>query len=135
MSADSHTRLQFYVAAVASPTEPRTTLIQIQRVRTVDEDSWFSFPAANMSTASHPELMEQPAMKLAVKSLKNRGQFRNVTVGLEDDVLKLYNDDDGNFIFGDYMLPETGFNRTLMVNLRLVNWYNQFPHSRAEKNR
>ena len=98
------------MAAVASPTAPKTTIVQIQRVRTLEEDScWYSFPESALSTSSHPKLMEMPAMKTAVKSLSARGQSRNVTVGLSGDTLKIYNDVDGNFIFGDYMLPETRF--------------------------
>jgi len=104
-----NTKLQFFVAAVASPTDPKTTMIQIRRVRTLDEETWFSFPESSSAPASHPKPVELPSMKSAIKALKNRGQSRNIIVGLPDNVYKLYTDYDGNFVFGDYMLAETGF--------------------------
>ena len=102
-------RFQFFVTNVASPIEPKTTITQIQRVRVGEDDVWYSFPDNAMSPASHPKLMEKAPMKLAVKSLKARGQCRSVTVTMDADLLKIYNDEDGNFVFGEYMLPETRF--------------------------
>lgn len=111
MSTDN-VRLQFFIAAVVSPSDPKTTVVQIQRVRTLDEDTWFSFPESSNSPSSHSKLVELSSMKSTIKALKSRGQSRNVIVGFPKEVYKLYTDEDGNFVFGDFMLAETKFRKS-----------------------
>lgn len=106
MSAENG-RYQFFAAAVPSPANPKTTIMQIQWIRSLDKDIWYSFPDYMMSTYSHPKLVELSSMKSTMKALKSQGQSRNVNVGLLKDVYSLYVDADDNFVFGDHMLAET----------------------------
>lgn len=107
------TRYQFFVATVASPSEPKTTVFQVQRIRaTTDDDIWYSFPDSATSTSQHAELMKTPSMSLAHKALKLRGQSRTVAVGLSKSLESLYVNQDGNFVFKEFLLAETKFRTT-----------------------
>lgn len=96
-------KCQFYL--VAEGVEKTTTVV-IKRVRLFSDDTWFIFPEDLQKLSHHKSLLELSPLKSALAVLKNRGQFRNVNATLPAEIVKLYLDDDGNFVFRDYLLSE-----------------------------
>lgn len=99
----STTKYQFFLRAEGSD---KTTNILVKRVRAYDEDIWYTFPDEFQKLDVHKALAELGPIKSAIKSLKSRGQFRSVLVSLAGDLEKTYVDNEGNFIFQDFMLAE-----------------------------
>lgn len=85
----------------------KTTYACVRRIRVYGEDTWYLFPEESQKCSSHKSLCDLPSVKVAINSIKTRGQFRNVNVTLPADVMKLYRDEDGNFIFNNFLLSET----------------------------
>lgn len=85
----------------------KTTYISVRRIRVLDEENWYAFPEELQKITLHKSLAELPSVKSAVTSIRTRGQYRNVNVTLPAEVVKLYRDEDDNFIFNNFFLPET----------------------------
>lgn len=102
-------RLQFYLTVEGSD---KTNVTLLKRVRNRDSETWYSFTEEFQKLSVHSSLMQIPVMKSAQNVLKNRGQYRCVNVTLPDELLQEYCDADDNFIFKNYLLPETRFTST-----------------------
>lgn len=81
----------------------------MKRVCQFEADTWFSFPEEFQKISFHDSLSKLPSFKSAVNSLRARGHFCIVNVSLPAEISKLYLDEDENFVFKDFMLPETRF--------------------------
>ncbi|KAK7601171.1 hypothetical protein V9T40_008612 [Parthenolecanium corni] len=84
----------------------KTTFPALKRIRRVGEDTWYGFPADLQKTLLHAELVKIPTVKNAIASMRSRGSFRNISITMSDDLRKVYADDDGNFVFNDFVLGE-----------------------------
>lgn len=100
-------RYQLYLAADAADSTGKTTSVMIRRIRLMDAETWYIFPEEYQKLSNHPQLALLSPVKAAASVLKTRGQYRNVNVTLPTDVEKLYIDEDENFIFKDFLLPES----------------------------
>lgn len=96
-------KFQFYCCLDGSD---KTTIPMIKRVRKINEETWFGFPEELQKASAHSDLLKLPIVKNAFASMKSRGTFRNLTVTLPAELQKLYTDDDGNFVCGDFVLGE-----------------------------
>ncbi len=96
-------RFQFYFIAEG---QDKTTSVSCKGIRNFGEECWYLFPEEYQKMQFHKALMELSPVKNAVAVLKSRGQFRTVKVTLPDELAKLYRDDDGNFVFKDFLLGE-----------------------------
>lgn len=99
------TRLQFFIMAEGMD---KTTSVMVKRVRELGDEAWHVFPDDCQRVAFHKKLLELGPIKGAVNSLRARGQFRTITVTPSSEVLKLYMDEEGNFVFNEFYLPELG---------------------------
>ncbi|KAK7591255.1 hypothetical protein V9T40_002868 [Parthenolecanium corni] len=54
----------------------------------------------------HADLVKIPTVKNAIASIRSCGSFRNISITMSDDLWKVYADDDGNFVFNDFVLGE-----------------------------
>ena len=101
----------------------KTTIVMVQRVRAKkdDDDPWYSIPREWSDVAHHPEIAALKPVKTAIATLKvNRGKSRTVNVGLEADILALYQDDEENYVFKGIALGECEFNEEPTTDVRLL---------------
>ncbi|KAK7584084.1 hypothetical protein V9T40_006737 [Parthenolecanium corni] len=99
-------KFQFFLLAEGTD---KTTSVVLKRIRSFDNETWFSFPEEYQKLAHHKSLMEIAPIKGATSVLKARGQYRSVNATLTEAVAKQYVDDDGNFVFKEHYLAETRF--------------------------
>ncbi|XKL63968.1 hypothetical protein PGB90_006332 [Kerria lacca] len=124
-------RLQFHICAEGVD---KTTLVVIKKIRKFQEPTvWYLFPDDCQKISSHKFLLEILIFKAAVSSLKSRGEFRNVNVILPKGVLENYVDDDFNFVFNNFFLPETKSNPPSDVNFgEMLSSFSKFSTHREE---
>ena len=114
-------KYQLYIAAEASSPTEKTTVLKIKKIRSAKDGTWFSFPEDQQGLAAHKKLTELPPIKYAVNSIKARGQYRTINVVLPPEVEQYYQDDAGNFIFNNFVLPETLDTQTDAQNVPVIS--------------
>lgn len=97
-------KFQFYIL---NDGDGKNTFASLKRIRSMEDEKWFSFPEEYQKLSHHELLVKLPAIKSALAVLKTRGQYRCVNVTLDDDLTTQYVDPDGNFIFKNHFLGET----------------------------
>ena len=100
-------KYQLYIVTEASSSTEKTTILKLKKIKSAESEIWYSFPEELQTLGTHKNLLELPAVKNAVHSIKSRGQYRSVNVIFSSDLEKLYMDDAGNFTFNNFLLPET----------------------------
>ena len=100
------TKFQFYIY---NDGVDKKTFATIRRIRSCDDDTWFSFPEDMRLPLHHEELVKLPAIKAALNSFTKRGQHRAPYATLEKTLAEQYADADGNFIFKGHYLMQTEF--------------------------
>ncbi len=96
-------RAKFLIAAEAS-VDSKMTVVRLKRIQVSSEAEIYSFPNNAQTPKDHQKLFETAIMKNDVKSLKTRGQFRNLNVTLSEELAALYFDSEGNVQFnGEYL--------------------------------
>ncbi len=109
----SSIKVQFYIVAEGSD---KTTITSVKRIRQFETETWYTFPEEFQKLSLHDPLTKLPSFKSAVNSLRARGNFRTVNITLPAETAALYMDEDKNFVFKDFMLPETQFMATQPVS-------------------
>ena len=92
--------------ATEADDEPRTTVIKVKTIHLVDQEEVFLFPKDKQTKDKHTQLFGLEIVKDVVKGLKVRGKFRNIKVTLTDELLSIYQDEEGHVTFHDEYLDE-----------------------------
>ncbi|KAF6212579.1 hypothetical protein GE061_013104 [Apolygus lucorum] len=71
-------KYQVHLAAEASSTAEKTTVIKLKAIRAVDEETWYGFPEELQALSHHKKLTELTPIKNAISSIKARGQYRKI---------------------------------------------------------
>lgn len=100
------TKFQFYIY---NDGIDKKTFATIRRIRSCEDDTWFSFPEEFRLPLHHEELVKLPAIKAAIASFTKRGQHRAPYATLDESTTALYADSDGNFIYKGHYLLQTEF--------------------------
>ena len=96
-------RAKFLVTAVASE-DNKTTVFHVKQLQLLGEEEVYAFPPDKQAIEKHEELAKNTIIRQAMKSIKARGQFRNLTITLSRNQRKTYLDSEGNPCFeGDYL--------------------------------
>ncbi|KAF6206032.1 hypothetical protein GE061_017257 [Apolygus lucorum] len=104
----TNVRAKFLIIAAASE-DKKTSVYHVKQFRILNEREIYVFPPDKRSIGNHQELAKNTIIKSALKSIKLRGQFRNITITLSDDLQAIYLDSEGNPCFeGEYLeeLPD-----------------------------
>ena len=99
-------QVKFYHATEAAA-DPKTTVTNVKAVQWIDEPELYLFPTGAQNFTVHAKLAELTSVKKIKSAMTKRQQQRTIRVILDEDLLKLYTDKDGNFMFKDEYL-ETG---------------------------
>lgn len=99
-------KVRFTICSVASPIDPKTTIVQLITMQVFGQAITYAFPEEFRDLSFHEDLMGLPAAKLAKKDLKPRWTRRAFNVTLPEKLVKVYFDDDENPIFNNKMLDD-----------------------------
>ncbi len=99
-------KITFTFASEASPSNPKTTIIQVKLMQLSPDGPVFAFPKELQGIDLHAELMDTSGGKLVKNALKVRGKSRTVHITLNSEIYKKYADSDGNPVFKDVLLEE-----------------------------
>ncbi|KAF6211294.1 hypothetical protein GE061_014411 [Apolygus lucorum] len=96
-------KYQVHLAAEASSTAEKTTVIKLKAIRAVDEETWYGFPEELQALSHHKKLTELTPIKNAISSIKARGQYRKRKIGIsnewghwKDNLISTFSDDSWN---------------------------------------
>ena len=78
----------------------------VDTIKRPDEGIKYSIPRDKQPEKFHPGLFALPALMNAKKNMVKIGHYRNLRVSLKGDLIKMYLDEDGNFVFLDFYLEE-----------------------------
>ncbi|KAK0071350.1 hypothetical protein PV325_013062, partial [Microctonus aethiopoides] len=73
---------------------------------TTPEEKTFEMPQQFQALGHHPELVNTQAFKKVKTTLQKRHQSRKIWIRLEENLDKIYVDEDGNMQFNNYFLEE-----------------------------
>ena len=79
---------------------------RLKTIKLTNNDITYIFPEEFQNEDNHEELFKIGIVNSAKKALKKENHFRNVTVTIPKETAKLYMDEDGNFLFKDFLLEE-----------------------------
>ena len=103
---DSH--VIFHIEVKPNAVVKDELILCVTSIRRANEDVLYLVPDKLQAEDRHVELFNLPVVITAVKNLSKEGQYRNVRVTLKDPLKKIYMDEDGNFVFENEFLVETG---------------------------
>lgn len=78
----------------------------LESIRHPEDVVCFVFPMSQQTEHHHQELFKLPLIKNAVKSMTKIGHYRNLNISLNDELTKIYLDEECNFVFKDIYLEE-----------------------------
>ena len=99
------TKVEIHVKKLCLDNEVVNTFYSI---RSIEDQVAYKFPKEYRNEKFHKEILTLSACKAAIKGMLNIGNFRNIKLTLTPNIRPLYMDEDGNFIFKDYLLEEIG---------------------------
>lgn len=99
-------KYQLYIIAEASSTAEKTTILKLKYIRSIDDETWHSFPDDSQPLNLHKGLLEISSIKNIGNAIKTRGQYRKVNVVLTPEIEKNYKDEAGNFLYNNFLLSE-----------------------------
>ncbi|KAK9875284.1 hypothetical protein WA026_007677 [Henosepilachna vigintioctopunctata] len=67
----------------------------------------YAIPEDSQTVGVHNELIKTPAFANVKNSLKRRHQLRTVQITTTPELLKVYDDEDGNMQLGDQLIQDT----------------------------
>jgi hypothetical protein len=71
-----------------------------------DKQLWFSLPPEHQDLKQHTKLLSMGSMKNAIKSIQPIGGYRKIAVTIDNELKKLYYDEDGNVCYNTLPLEE-----------------------------
>lgn len=100
-------RLKFTFSLKAHAEDTKSNVIVLTSIMTQDNKSYI-MPDQYQLMEHHKELASTTSYKHTQiqNTLKKRGQTRRICVKLPENILKLYQDEEGNMIFRNYVLEE-----------------------------
>lgn len=98
-------KLTFTFSVKAHAVDPKTSVIALTYI-TTEKDKHYIMPEQYQTMEHHKELTNTTAYRRVLNTLKKRGQTRKVHITLPKDILDLYQDEEGNMIFKEYLLEE-----------------------------
>lgn len=100
-------RVRIRITAGASPSDQKTTLHLVRTIQAEDSPEIYAFPQDQQPLQKfHKVLSNNSIIKSAVAAITLRGQTRNPVITLNDELKKLYTDEEGNFSFEGKLLEE-----------------------------
>lgn len=78
----------------------------VETVKKEDDTVYFGIPISLQLSIHHKQLFELPIIKNATKTLTKIGQYRNISITLNDDLKRTYMDEEGNLVFEETYLDE-----------------------------
>ena len=98
-------KLKFNFEAVASPTEPKTTVIALTSLTTVHGKT-YAIPEDVAYMDHHDKLKNTEVFKKIKKSFERRGEKISIWIKLSKEVEEIYTDEDENLQFNGKFLKE-----------------------------
>lgn len=98
-------KLKFEFMVKASLSDIKTNIIAITSIGTENNEN-FKVPEEFQSISLHAELTSTEVYKKVKKTLTRRGATRRVWISLNEDILRIYKDEDGNIQFKDFLLEQ-----------------------------
>jgi hypothetical protein len=89
----------FFLTTEAASDDPKTTVLKVKGFQKAGDDATYELPDSYQALKTHTVLLEIPAIKSAISSMKTRGLYRKISVSLPPDSAKIYIDSEGNAIF------------------------------------
>ncbi|KAK9872560.1 hypothetical protein WA026_018695 [Henosepilachna vigintioctopunctata] len=86
--------------------DANTTIVKVLTVQLEKEDKFFQFPTEYQLKEHHRKLFDTSVVRNVTKSMKTRGNFRNVWVTLINELKDNYLDEEGNVCFKGLYLDE-----------------------------
>lgn len=94
----------FYFAYVSSPTNIKSSVHVVKSIRLDSDSETYYFPPEAQPIILHDALAKVPTVARNIAAMNKRGQFRNLTIKLSDELKKVYVDEEGNVQFRNYFL-------------------------------
>lgn len=91
---------------VSDSLDAKTTILKVHTIQLEGEDTIFQFPKEYQLKEHHQKLFDTSIVKNVAKSMKTRGNFRNVWLSLVDELKDYYVDKEGNVCFNGIYLDE-----------------------------
>ena len=110
-------KLQFTFKLLES-SDQKSNVLCVTSITTADGREW-QIPNEFKPLSKHTSLHESYITKIK-NSLKRRGQYRKIWISLDEDMRKVYLDEEGNLQFGNQYLNET-INENNVQNSTIVN--------------
>ncbi|KAK9869178.1 hypothetical protein WA026_002927 [Henosepilachna vigintioctopunctata] len=79
--------------------DAKTTIVKVLTVQLEKEDTIFQFPTEYQLKEHHRKLFDTSVVRNVMKSMKTRGNFRNVWITLINELKDNYLDEEGNVCF------------------------------------
>jgi len=98
------TRATFHFSMDAVNT--KTNAIRVHTIQLEGSKETFQFPSDMQAREQHPELFATEIVKNVTKSMKTRGQYRNIKISLVKELKDIYLDEEENVCFKDQYLDE-----------------------------
>lgn len=76
----------------------------VKSIRLGTESETYYFPPEAQLITLHEALLKVPTVARNIAAMNKRGQFRNLTIKLSDELKKIYVDEEGNVQFKEYFL-------------------------------
>uniref|UniRef100_A0A6P7F6N9 Uncharacterized protein LOC114326895 n=1 Tax=Diabrotica virgifera virgifera TaxID=50390 RepID=A0A6P7F6N9_DIAVI len=90
-------------------------VVKLTTIRLLSDDITYLFPKNLHNLKHHKDLFDTSStVKMASKALTKVGQYRNITITLNPEIVTLYLDEDCNFVFKNCYLEELVENSTLI---------------------
>ncbi len=98
-------KVKFHMAMEAGP-DPKTNVKNIKSIQRLDDLTTYSFPSECQLSSTHLQLSKNPTIARGLGQLSRRGQSRTLAVTLNENLYKLYFDEEGNVCFNNTYLDE-----------------------------
>lgn len=102
-----------WVAKEASAINTKTTVLKIKHIQIENEDAVYAFPTEFQEVSNHAELMKTTTAKRVKAALTLRHERANPIFSLDQDLQKIYLDEDGNPTFKNVLLKEVDLSKSL----------------------
>ncbi len=98
-------KAKFYIMAEAGA-DSKTTVINVKTIQIVGSEEAYAFPPEYQALSTQTELSKNSIIAKATKSIKKRGQFRNLKITLDENLQKIYLDSEENVCYRELYLDE-----------------------------
>lgn len=96
--------IQVRIKIAKEETKKGTMVNRVKSIRLASENITYIFPPELQYQKLHNNLFNLNTIKNACKSMSKRGQFRNISVTLPEEIIPLYFDDEKNTVFNEVYL-------------------------------